>query len=79
MVYSIVLSALMLSFAANHIVGKYVCVRRGEPHGGQIRDIGFDYIPDMTKYEFFLHDVTVILPTIALVVNRDSVDFFKVF
>jgi len=57
----------------NTLVGRFISRVRGEGFGGKIRDVGFDFLPDLTKYEF-LHDVTLIVPLILLVLNWNRIN-----
>ena len=64
---------LGLALLMNTLVGRFISRTRGEEFGGKIKDIGFDILPNLTKYEF-LHDVTLITPLIFLVLNWNTVD-----
>jgi len=64
---------LGIALLMNTLVGKFISRVRGEGFGGKIRDIGFDFLPDLTKYEV-LHDVTMILPLILLVINWNGIN-----
>jgi hypothetical protein len=60
--------ALILALATNWLVGYYISSRRGEKNGGKARDIGFELLPNLSKYEI-LHDLTGVIPTLFLVYN----------
>jgi hypothetical protein len=60
--------AVFLALASNWVVGYYVTSRRGEGNDGKARDIGFELLPDLSKYEI-LHDLTGVLPTLLLAYN----------
>jgi len=64
---------LGLALLLNTLVGRLISNPRGEGFGGQIRDVGFDILPDLTKYEF-LHDVTLLVPLVFLIFNWKNVD-----
>lgn len=67
---------LVIALLLNTLVGRLISKPRGEGFGGRIRDIGFDVLPDLTKYEI-LHDVTLIIPLVLLVLNWKSIDSNK--
>jgi len=60
--------ALFLALASNWLVGYYISSRRGQKHAGEVRDVGFELLPDLSKYSI-LHDLTGVLPTIFLAYN----------
>tara|TARA_R110001606_G_scaffold23932_2_gene79892 strand:+ start:19575 stop:20090 length:516 start_codon:yes stop_codon:yes gene_type:complete len=64
---------LGIALLMNTLVGRFISRVRGEGFGGKIRDIGFDFLPDLTKYEV-LHDMTMILPLILLIMNWNGVN-----
>lgn len=64
---------LGIALLLNTLVGRFISKPRGEGFGGKIRDIGFDVLPDLTKYEM-LHDITLIVPLMFLVMNWKSVN-----
>jgi len=64
---------LGLALLMNTLVGKFISRVRGEGFGGKIRDVGFDFLPDLTKYEF-LNDVTLIVPLVLLVLNWNRIN-----
>jgi len=60
--------ALLLALASNWLVGYYITSRRGENDKGKVRDVGFEVLPDLSRYEI-LHDLTGVIPTIFLAYN----------
>ena len=56
---------VILALASNWLVGYYITTRRGEGNGGKARDIGFELLPNLSKYEI-LHDLTGVIPTLFL-------------
>ena len=67
---------LVIALLLNTLVGRLISKPRGEGFGGQIRDIGFDILPDLSHYEI-LHDITLIVPFVLLVLNWKSIDSNK--
>ncbi|QIG59465.1 hypothetical protein [Dishui Lake phycodnavirus 2] len=65
--------AVILALAANWLVGYYITTRRGERHDGKARDIGFELLPDLSRYEI-LHDLTGVIPTLFLLYKWFSAD-----
>jgi len=64
---------LGLALLLNTLVGRLISNPRGEGFGGKIRDVGFDILPDLSTYES-LHDITLIVPFVLLVLNWKSID-----
>jgi len=64
---------LGLALLMNTLIGRFVSRTRGEGFGGKIKDIGFDILPDLTNYEY-LHDVTLIIPLIFVIMNWNTID-----
>ena len=60
--------AVFLALAANWLVGYYITSRRGQASDGKVRDVGFEILPDLSRYEI-LHDLTGVIPTLFLVYN----------
>jgi hypothetical protein len=67
---------LVIALLLNTLVGRLISKPRGEGFGGQIRDVGFDILPDLSRYEI-LHDITLIVPFVLLVLNWKSIDSNK--
>ncbi len=67
---------LGLALLLNTLVGRLISNPRGEGFGGKIRDVGFDILPDLSTYES-LHDITLIVPFVLLVLNWKSIDSNK--
>mgnify|MGYP001169468343 CR=1 FL=1 len=59
---------LILALASNWLVGYYVTTKRGQNNDGKVRDVGFELLPDLGRYEI-LHDLTGIIPTLFLLYN----------
>ena len=60
--------ALFLALASNWLVGYYITSHRGQGGDGKAVDIGFELLPDLSRYEI-LHDLTGVIPTIFLAYN----------
>jgi len=67
---------LAIALLLNTLVGRLISKPRGEGFGGNIRDVGFDILPDLSHYEI-LHDITLIVPFVLLVLNWKSIDSNK--
>jgi hypothetical protein len=65
--------AVFLALAANWFVGYYITTRRGEGNDGKAKDIGFELLPDLSRYEI-LHDLTGVIPSIFLLYKWFSAD-----
>jgi len=58
----------ILALASNWLAGYYITTRRGQGYDGKTRDIGFELLPNLSKYEI-LHDLVAVIPTLLLVYN----------
>jgi len=67
---------LGVALLLNTLVGRFISKPRGDKYGGQIRDVGFDYLPDLRKYDM-LHDMTLIVPFLFLLFNWRTIDQTK--
>jgi len=55
-----------LALVSNCLVGYYISARRGENDTGKVRDVGFEMLPDLSRYEV-VHDLTgVVIPSLFL-------------
>lgn len=64
---------LIIALLMNSVVGNLISRKRGQGFNGKIMDIGFDILPDLSKYEW-LHDFTLIIPIIFLALNWNNID-----
>lgn len=56
---------VILALLANILVGYHVTLRHGEGNEGKVKDIGFDFLPDLGRYEI-LNDLTIVIPSLFL-------------
>ena len=64
---------LVIALLMNSIVGRLICKKRGQGFNGNIMDIGFEFLPNLTEHEW-LHDFTLILPIVFVVFKWNNID-----
>lgn len=62
---------LVISLIVNVIVGYHISAQKGNHKGGDIHDVGFEFLPNLEKYEH-LPDYLLIVPITFLVYNWSS-------